>query len=210
MVTPGFLPRTLRGVGGVRLINMPGVIYPEEVLHGPRGAVTGSGKAHDKIPRWGVTSRQAAEMLGVTVRSARAILSRSNSKCQLVALPGEVACMYWDRRAVARLVAKRLPLVRKVPEKLCPAREACYILLISRSTLYRYVRRGLLKEYRMRHATETGVRVVTYYLRADVRKLSARKNAIRARVEGLHKNRLQSEWQEQRGRLQADHHQPNS
>ncbi|MBR3903510.1 MAG: hypothetical protein IKJ29_07635 [Akkermansia sp.] len=189
---------------------MPGVIYPEEVLHGPRGAVTGSGKAHDKIPRWGVTSRQAAEMLGVTVRSARAILSRSNSKCQLVALPGEVACMYWDRRAVARLVAKRLPLVRKVPEKLCPAREACYILLISRSTLYRYVRRGLLKEYRMRHATETGVRVVTYYLRAEVRKLSARKNAIRARVEGLHKNRLQSEWQEQRGRLQADHHQPNS
>ena len=62
----------------------------------------------------------------------------------------------------------------------------------------------------MRHATETGVRVVTYYLRAEVRKLSARKNAIRARVEGLHKNRLQSEWQEQRGRLQADHHQPNS
>jgi hypothetical protein len=141
-------------------------------------------------------------MLGVSPRSARALLNRSKAKFQLVAQKGTPACMYWDRRTVERLVSKRLPLVRKVPDKLCSSREACYILLVARSTLLRYVRMKLLREYPLRHVTSTGVRLITYYLRADVRKLAARRNAARARAEEARRERLQRMWNEQKN--QAD------
>ncbi len=106
--------------------------------------------------------------------------------------------MYWDRRVVERMLAKRMPLVRKVPEKLCTAKEACYILLVARSTLSRYVRSRLLTEYKLRLVTESGVRVLSYFMRAEVRKLSARRNAARVRAECAQRERLQHAWNEQK------------
>ena len=201
MLGPRFLPRTLRGAGGIRLIDMPGVRYPESVLHGPKGADTASGKAHREPPRWGVSSRQAAEMLGVSPRTARALLNRNRAKFQLVAQKGSPACLYWDRRVVQRLAAKRLPLVTKIPDRLCSAREACYILLVARSTLMRYVKMKLLKEYPIRHVTPTGVRKLSYYLRADVRKLAGKRNAARARAEEARRERMQQWWVKQKDSL---------
>ncbi len=141
-----------------------------------------------------MSSRQAAEALGVTVRTARALLNRHKAKFRLVAQPGRAACMYWERRVVNRLLAKRSPLVQKIPEKLCPASEACCILLVARSTLFRYVKQGVLQEYKFRHVTSTGVRQLSYYLRADVRRLAARRNAARARAATLQEKRLKSIW----------------
>ncbi len=198
MVGPRLLPRTLRGVGGIRLIDMPGVIYPESVIKGQKGTDIASGKPHAMPPPWGISSRQAAEQLGVSVRSARAILNKHKARYQLVAQRGTPACMFWDKRVVSRLVAKRMPLVRKIPEKLCPASEACLILLVARSTLVRYVQMNLIKEYKLRHVTPTGVRVVSYYLRADVRKLAARKRAARVRAEQARMQRLQQRWETQK------------
>lgn len=197
MVGPGLLPRTLRGVGGIRLIDMPGVIYPESMIRGQKGTDTASGKPHATPPPWGISSRQAAAQLGVSVRSARAILNKHKARYHLVAQRGSPACMYWDKRVVARLVAKRMPLVRKIPEKLCPASEACVILVVARSTLARYVQMKLIKEYKLRHVTPTGVRVVSYYLRAEVRKLAARRRAAQARAEQARLARLQQHWSTQ-------------
>lgn len=194
MLGPRSLPRTLRGAGGIRLIDMPGVIYPENVLHGPKGADALSGKAHAQPPKWGMSSRQAADALGVSVRSARALLTRHKARYQLVEQAGHAACLYWEKRVVNRLLAKRSPMVHKVPEKLCSASEACCILLVSRSTLFRYVKQGVLQEYKIRHATRNGVRQLSYYLRADVRKLAARRNAARARASTLQHDRLQKIW----------------
>ena len=198
MLGPRMLPRTLRGVGGARLIDMPGVTYPESVLKGRKGADACSGKPHAKPPEWGVCSREAAEMLGVSVRSARALLNRHKAAYWLVAQPGRNACLYWDRRVIERMLKKRMPLVRTMPDKLCSAGEACYILLIARSSLSRYVKQGLLKEYQIRLVTQTGVRRISCFLRAEVRRLAARKNAARAHAEAARREQLHRMWTKQK------------
>lgn len=201
MVVPRFLPRTLKGVGGIRLIDMPGVKYPDEVLHAPKGTDQASGKPYSKPPRWGISSREAAEILGVTVRSARALLNKHKAEYCLVEYPGGGTCMYWDKQVVERLRARRLPVVRKVPEKLCTAREASCILLVSRSSLYRYAQSGILKEIKVRHVTGKGVRSVSYFVRSEVRLLAARKQAAKARMEQAREHRFQSKWREQNERF---------
>lgn len=191
LMRPGTLPRTLRGVGGIRLINMPGVTYPESVLQGRKGAERSSGKPHAKPPEWGISTREAAALLGVSSRSARVMLNRQKADFRLVAQKGKCACLYWDRRVVDRMLAKRMPLVTHIPEKLCTAREACVILLVARSTLSRYVRQKQLREFRLRHATSSGVRLLSYFLRAEVRHLAAKRNAARVRAQMMLKARLQ-------------------
>ncbi len=190
LMRPGSLPRTLRGVGGIRLINMPGVKYPDSVLQGRKGTDRSSGKPHAEAPDWGISTRDAAALLGVSSRSVRVMLSRQKADYRLVARKGKCPCLYWDRRVVDRMLAKRMPLVTHVPDKLCSAREACLLLLISRSTLSRYVRRKLLHEYRLRHVTDTGIRLLAYYMRAEVRLLAAKRNAARIRAENRLKERL--------------------
>ena len=133
-------------------------------------------------------------MLGISRRATRALLNRHKSDCCLVSRPGRCACMYWERRVVERVLAKRMPMVCKEPEKLCSADEACFILLVARSTLSRYVKQGLLREYRVRHNTASGVRALSCFLRADVRRLAARRNAARARAEELRRAQLRQQW----------------
>lgn len=210
MIGPQFLPRTLRGVGGARLIDMPGVIYPEDMLHGPRGSDTMSGRAHSVPPEWGISTRQAADMLGVSVRTVRALLNRHKARYCLVSQPKGSACMYWEKKVISRLLANRAPLVQKIPEKLCSAKEACCLLEIARSSLFRYVKQGVLREYKIRHASDTGVRQQAYYLRADVRRLAARRNAARARASALQHERMQRLWQERRFKCEQEENDPNS
>lgn len=199
VMRPVSLPRTLKGVGGIRLINMPGVKYPESVLQGRKGTDHKSGKPHTKAPDWGISTRDAAKMLGISTRSARVMLNRHKADFHLVSQQGRCACLYWDRRVVERMLAKRMPLVTSIPEKLCTAKEACYILLVARSSLTRYVKQKLLHEYRVRHATRTGVRLQSYFLRAEVRKLAAKRNAARLRAEQAQKARLQRNYAEEKG-----------
>lgn len=194
MLGPHSLPRTLLGVGGARLIDMPGVRYPESMLHGRRGSDESSGKAYALPPAWGMSSRQAAEALGVSVRTARALLNRHKARYRLVLQRGRPSCLYWDRRVVKRLLASRMPLVRKIPAKLCSAAEACCILMVARSTLFRYVKQGALQEYKIRYATDSGVRLLSHYLRADVRRLAARRNAARVRALSMQQERLKRVW----------------
>ena len=194
MLGPHSLPRTLLGVGGARLIDMPGVRYPDSMLHGRRGSDESSGKAYALPPAWGMSSRQAAEALGVSVRTARALLNRHKARYRLVLQRGRPACLYWERNVVKRLLASRMPLVRKIPAKLCSAAEACCILMVARSTLFRYVKQGALQEYKIRYATDSGVRLLSHYLRADVRRLAARRNAARVRALSMQQERLKRVW----------------
>lgn len=202
MVVPRFLPRTLKGVGGVRLIDMPGVKYPESMLRAPKGTDKASGRPYTRPPSWGISSREAAELLGISVRATRALLNRNKTRYQLVQQESGGACMYWDKRVVERLRARRAPVVRKVPEKLCTALEACCILMVARSSLFRYMKSGLLKEIKVRQVTETGVRSVSYYVRSEVRLLAARKKAAKARAEQMRQKHFQNEWKEQSSRLE--------
>lgn len=194
LLGPHSLPRTLQGVGGARLIDMPGVRYPEAMLHARRGSDENSGKAYALPPAWGMSSRQAADALGLSVRTARALLNRHKARYRLVFQQGRPACLYWEKSVVKRLLASRMPLVRKIPAKLCSAAEACCILMVARSTLFRYVKQGVLQEYKIRYATKSGVRLLSHYLRADVRRLAARRNAVRVRASSLQMERLKKVW----------------
>ena len=210
MLGPRFLPRTLKGVGGTRLIDMPGVRYPDSVLNGRKGVDKHSGKPHTQPPEWGISTQDASAMLGISPRATRALMNRHKSEYRLVSCPGGGACMYWERRVVERVLAKRLPMVSKEPARLCSSTEACYILAVARSTLTRYVRQGLLKEYKVRHATPTGVRILSCFLRAEVRNLAARKNAARVRAENVRRAQLKRMWNGRVGGLFDSEESPNS
>lgn len=183
MLVPPSLPRTLRGVGGVRLIDMPGVKYPDYMLQFRKGTAQNCGKPYKAPPEPGVSSRQAADMLGVTVRSARALLNRRQARHWLVEQAGKPACLYWERREVEQMLNQRMPLIREIPERFCSSREACLILRVTRTSLMRYAKRRLLKEYQFRHISATGVRRASFFRRAEVRRLAALRNAARVRAD---------------------------
>lgn len=181
MVKPNFIPRTLVGVGGVRLFDIPGVVYPKEMLRPARGMNRGSGKPYDKVPRWGIDTATAAGMLHSSRSSARAVLHRHKVGYRLVAVSGGPPRLYWRRSQVEALAARRGPLVKQCPARMVDSVTARAMLGVGRSTLYRYVHRRLLHEKQVRLVTARGTRVKAYYLRSEVAKLAARMRAIRAR-----------------------------
>lgn len=203
MVKPNFIPRTLIGVGGVRLFDMPGVVYPKEVLRVPRGMNRDNGKPYTKIPSWGISTSEAAAMLGSTCSSARAVLHRHNISYRRVVISGGPARLYWRKSQVENLVARRVPRVKQCPARMVDSETARRMLGgIARSTLYRYVHRRLLHEHQVRLVTAKGARLKAYYLRAEVAKLAARMRAIRRRAQELdmllrRRNELaQQNWEE--------------
>lgn len=206
MLVPHSLPRTLRGVGGVRLIDMPGVKYPDYMFQFRKGTAQNCGKPYKVPPEPGVSSRQAADMLGVTVRSARAMLNRRQARHWLVEQRGQPACLYWERRAVEQMLNQRMPLIREIPERFCAAREACQILRVTRTSLMRYTKRRLLKEYQFRHVSASGVRRASFFRRAEVRRLAALRNAARVRSEAA---RLE-QFRRLSGQMDGNPHKPNS
>lgn len=181
MVKPNYIPRTLVGVGGVRLFDIPGVVYPKEMLRPARGMNRGNGKPYDKVPSWGIDTATAAGMLHSSRSSARAVLHRHKVSYRLVAVEGGPPRLYWRRSQVEALAARRGPLVKQCPARMVDSATARAMLGVGRSTLYRYVHRRLLHEKQVRLVTARGTRVKAYYLRAEVAKLAARMRAIRAR-----------------------------
>lgn len=178
MITPNFIPRTLRGVGGVRLYDIPGVIYPKDMLVAPKGTRLANGKPFTEPPSWGITTEEAAKLLSCTPAAARLSLQRRKVRSCRVMEPHAVLRLYWDRREVEDLARERLPIVTRIPAKMMSSDEAVKCLHTSRSTLYRYVRRKLLKEYQVRLMTPAGTRKVSYYLKAEVRKLASHLRAV--------------------------------
>lgn len=185
MVKPNFIPRTLVGVGGVRLFDIPGVVYPKEMLRPARGMSRDSGKPYSKVPSWGIDTATAAGMLHSSRSSARAVLHRHKIGYRLVAVSGGPPRLYWRRKQVEALAARRGPLVKQCPARMVDSVTARAMLGVGRSTLYRYVHRRLLHEKQVRLVTPRGTRVKAYYLRSEVAKLAARMRAIRARQQEL-------------------------
>lgn len=201
MVKPNYIPRTLVGVGGVRLFDMPGVVYPKEVLHVERGMDRASGKPYKKIPSWGIDTAAAATILHSSCSSARAVLHRHKVAYRKVCVSGGTPRLYWRRSQVEAIAARRGPLVKQCPARMVDSETARKMLGVGRSTLYRYVRKRLLHEKQVRLMTMRGTRKKAYYLRAEVAKLAARMRAIRARERELTRLLLQREalaaaWEE--------------
>lgn len=187
MVRPNFIPRTLIGVGGVRLFNIPGVIYPDEMLHAKPGVKKKDGKPYKTPPEWGVSSKEAAEILGCSVSATRMALHKHRVHYRWVQ-DEESRRLYWRKSQVEKLLQERLPDMKEAPHKLISTKEATELLGISRSTLQRYYLRGKLKGIQVRFILpKAGARRRTYFLRAEVRRLAARLSAMRRRAAELDK-----------------------
>lgn len=182
---PNFIPRTLVGVGGVRLFDSPLVKYPDEVLKARRGMDRKTGKPATTVPRWGITTEAAAQMLHSSCSSARAVLHHHKVGYLLVAVEGGQPRLYWRRKQVEALAASRGMIVDKAPARMVDSETACKMLGIGRSTLYRYVKRRLLKEKQVRLMTARGTRHKAYYLKAEVAKLAAKVREIRKKEEEM-------------------------
>ncbi len=176
------LPRTLRGVGGVRLIDMPGVVYPPEMLRVRPGCDKASGKPATEPPVWGISSRVAAKMLRCSESAARIALHKNNVRYREVREPGKNTCLYWDKQRVEKLASARLPIAEEQPEKMVDSETAAKLLGVGRSSLYRYSNRKWLHPVRMRLKTEAGLRIHVYYRKAEVIKLKLRLNALHMRL----------------------------
>ena len=173
MVKPHFIPRSLRGVGGVRLFDIPGVVYPREMLVTKAGLDHKSGKPYTKSQKaWGVTTSEAADLLHCSTSAARNWLHRRKVPYRIVGEEGQSLRLFWRRERVIELAQQRWPVLRKRNSSLITSKEAQRILGIGRSSLYRYEQRGQLSVTKMRHTTAHGMRRCSYFKRAEVERLA--------------------------------------
>lgn len=176
MVKRNLIPRRLIGAGGIRLFDIQGITYPPELLQG-KGMVP----IRDTVPDWGITTEEAARILNCRRSSARMILNKLEvEKCK-VRRKGLVPLLYWHREQVLAISSARPREVYSLPSYYMSAYEVCRTLSVSRSTLCRYVRNGLLIPETVRHRSGRGVRHKQFFLKSEVRRLRYHLNALRYR-----------------------------
>lgn len=176
----GRLPRTLKGLGGARLIDLPGVRHPESALVAPEGRVPETGAAYTQVPPWGMSTQQASRLLGNGVAAARRLLHRHKVPFRVVAVPGSPCACYWKRQEVMRLARQRGLILVRQPAKMVDTEQAMQMLGVGRTTLGRYVQAGRLRQVKARLLTPRGLKSKCYFLRAEVRTLAGRMRAVRA------------------------------
>lgn len=169
------LKRTLIGVGGVHLIEHPGVVYPKEVLRTRPGMERKTGSPYRKTPAWGISTREAAVILMCSPTAARQRLHRHKVLFHRVKRPNGPPALFWKLSQVEKLAGKSHPLVARRPSKLLDASQAAAMLGMARSALYRYAKKGTLTVTTLRVMTPKGARLRCFY----------RKNEILALARGM-------------------------
>ncbi len=187
MVQPNFIPRTLRGVGGVRLIDFPGVVYPPEMLRVREGRDRTNGQPYTERPVWGISSREAAARLHCSESAARIALHKKRVRCRMVREPGAAVRLFWDKKQVEKIAVARLPIHESAPRKMVDSQTAAAMLEVGRSSLYRYSKKKWLHPIRLRLQTPSGLRIHVYYKRDEVIKLKFRLGALHMRLAEMRK-----------------------
>lgn len=173
------IPRTLRGLGGVRLFDIPGVIYPKHVLQAEEGMDPRTGKPYNHPPCGTITTCEVAKMMKCSCSAARQCLKKNKVSRFQVQMPHVRLRFYWKKDEVKRLLDKRVPLLSEVPAQMMVSREVCEVLGISRASVYRYVRAGLLEEIKSRILMERGQRSIALYRRSQVKRLMLKLRNLR-------------------------------
>lgn len=174
MVRRNVIPRRLIGARGVRLFDIQGLVYPDEVLHERPQEQT-----VNQAPAWGISTVEAAMVLGCRPSSARCKLSRFGVRKIKVTRAGKPPILYWHKQQVEDIAAAQPREVRRIPDRYLDAHAVAALLEVSRSTLFRYVKSGVLKAYSVRHRANQGIRLKHFFLRDDVRRLRYHLNALR-------------------------------
>ncbi len=168
MPHPNYIPRTLIGKGGIKLINLPGVIYPDSVLNTSPGTDKRTGKAYAKAPSWGITTREAMRLLHCSAPAVRRKLNARKVKFHRVRRPDGPPEIYWNRKQVEEIAKNSAPIVKTQPAKLLNTEDALALLGLARSALYRYTRKGRLAATVVRIMTPRGLRNRCFYRRSQI------------------------------------------
>ena len=175
------IPRSLIGVGGVKLYDIPGVIYPQEML--VQSAPPDKEEKEEEIltrpPLWGIPTEEVARQLGCTVSAARMRMKRNGVERVKVRNSKGILLSYWRREQVRKLCTNTTELVESMPSSYLTAAATAHLLQISRSSLSRYEKLGKLKSIRVMFRTGEYKCIKSYYLRSEVRRLSYHLNSMR-------------------------------
>lgn len=170
-IQPNVLLRTKIGLGGIRLLDYPGITYPDSVLKAAPGMHPQTGKPYSRQPANTVSSAQAAAMLGTCISAARMRLHHHKVRFYFVQLGTAHTTLYWSRRKVQELVDSAAKVARTVPRGMVGWRQAVEMLPCTRSSLQRHVKNGRVRIRRLRMATVSGMQPVCFYNVADLKKL---------------------------------------
>ena len=170
-VRPNSLMRTRRGVGGVKLFNVPGVIYPESLLVAKPGMNPKTGSPYQLPPPNTVDSVQAGSWFGIKASSARILLHRNKVRFYIVQKNGCSRTLYWSRAQVLRLLKKFPQETLTKPRGMLTLRQAMGRLPCTRSTLQRHTVSGRVRVLPRRIKTTSGMRIVYFYHAGDIKKL---------------------------------------
>lgn len=149
----------------------------------------------DVAPKGWLSSREVAKLNGCTVRAVRSFLHKKQVRNAMVKQGAGAACLYWEREGVMRALGKLPELKRRIPTGWCCAYEACDILNVARSSLSRYVEKGLLDTMKVRIKTSSGVRPVSVFWRSQVRGLKKVCNNDRVNARRLRREQLKTSWE---------------
>lgn len=171
------LPRNLIGLGGIRLINLPGVSYPKEILQAEKGMNRLTGKPYKIPPEGTICTDEAAKLLNRSLSSTYNFLRKHQATYYYVESKGEIIRTYWRHRDVIQLDAQLPQRESEVPKEMVKAKDVLRILNVVRSTLYRYVASGKVTEIKRRVMTRRGYRHQSLFIRSEIMKLKAWRNA---------------------------------
>lgn len=140
-------------------------------------------------PGWGLTSREAANLLGCTPASARTWLHRRKVPYRIVCEAGQTLRIFWRKDKVLSLAENRLPVVSNCPSSFISAVDALSILHVGRSSLHRYQERGQLSVFKVRYPSGKGLRQCSYFKRDEVEKLAKSLELMRRKEAQLRRMR---------------------
>lgn len=168
---PNQLLRTKRGLGGIRLLDHPGVFYPKSVLVAAPGMHPNTGKPYRKPPANTISSAGAAALFGICTSAMRLRLHRHKVRFYFVRESVRAVTLYWSLRQVQALHAKVVEFSATPPRGMVDWRRAIEMLPCSRTSLQRHARNGRVRVRRLRGNTASGTQTICYYNVADLKKL---------------------------------------
>ncbi len=158
--------------GPQRYSNIPGVVYPSSSNQPKEGYCPTTGKPYTSPPRWGITTQEAADMLGSGASAARVMLKKNKIPFHLVALEGASPRHYWKKDRVAQLCKNRPPLVDKKAQmgQFLSMNDVVDRVGVGRSTIIRAIQEEKLPSVKVRLMTEQGPQKRCFFRLSDVRK----------------------------------------
>ena len=173
------IPRK-RGADGRLYIDVPGVVHGFEGLPSEKAGESRSCPLL-RAPKGWLSTSEAALVLGVSTRAVALLLLRNRVRCVWARHRKGMPVRYWASGGVRRVAKSQISIEDGMPAGWCCAFEACMILGVGRTNLWRCEQNGLIasKKVRVRAASGRG-RVISAYCRAHVRGLKKRREAERA------------------------------